>query len=89
MPEATAGFVIGFSFSVLLAIILRVFRCPHTWESVDKIEVPSRLDNMKAAGVRIDIMSMWGNEDLAVRKVVLAIGCRKCGACKLIKEQSH
>lgn len=88
--EAVVVAISIFLVSMIAAGItaVRLLRCIHAWELVDKTELPSGFENMSAAGVKDAFLSPFDAPGMAKRTIILALRCPKCGAAKLYKESA-
>lgn len=69
-----------------LALVYRLFRCPHKWELVDKTEFQSYLETQKAAhGAPYGYRSYEALAEASRKLVVIVISCDRCGAAKILK----
>jgi rubredoxin len=75
--ESSIGLLLGF----ILGVLVLIFRCKHSWELVDKSELPAPWDSLPP-GTTYDSSDLkW----LLRKTVVLALRCPKCGASKIEK----
>lgn len=65
-----------------------VFKCKHSWEFVDKTELPSRVE--EAVKNSIKLGNFWTSQiqDMLEKKVVIVLRCPKCGKAKILRESN-
>ena len=86
MRIAGAALIFLIAVVAMGVILIKLLRCVHAWELVDKTELPSGFENMAKAGVQSG--SMWPSDYIqrAKKTVIIAMRCPKCGAARIYKE---
>lgn len=86
MPPVLAAIII------ILGIIgaLRINRCRHFWELVDKTEFPSIIEEYLKRGVQIEASYFFSStlERMGIKRVVIVLRCTRCGESRIEKIDS-
>jgi hypothetical protein len=77
----------AWSFVVAAFVLKKLFGCKHKWELVDKTQLPSKIEIMKA-NWNPSKMTMPELLDVARVKILIVIRCSGCGAAKVIRESN-
>lgn len=88
MKVVSAISVFLVSVIAMVVIFVRLTRCIHAWELVDKTELPSGFENMAKAGVKDACLWPSDYHKMAMKTVILALRCPKCGAARIYKESA-
>lgn len=78
----------GGTGAVILFGLVRIFRCKHHWDLVDKTEMESRLETVMKATGKFPYAYSDEVPRAAYRRVVLALRCSKCGQAQIHKIDS-